>query len=271
MINKFLINGKKLPGLNPFDRGLAFGDGVFRSIKIENGIPRFWQYHYEILSHDAKSIHITVPTSRILLNDIKRLFTEKGNYVAKFILTRGVSERGYQFKANIEPTRILLKNKFIPIEAKLYREGVNLQVCKNKLPENTMISGIKHLNRLENVLAKLEIRPENFDGIQLDKDNNINECISSTIIIRESNKILIPLQGRSGVSGVTKKIIIDKLSTLGYVIQIKKISLDLLMRSDEVVITNSIMGALPVRKVKNKIWKKFQLANDINQIFNDTP
>ncbi|NQW34450.1 MAG: hypothetical protein HQ470_01430 [Methylophilales bacterium] len=70
---------------------------------------------------------------------------------------------------------------------------------------------------------------------------------------------------------MTKKIIIDKLSTLGYVIQIKKISLDLLMRSDEVVITNSIMGALPVRKVKNKIWKKFQLANDINQIFNDTP
>ena len=53
-------------GLNPFDRGLAFGDGVFRTMKIENGVPKYWKYHYEILSHDARSIQIDIPSSRIL-------------------------------------------------------------------------------------------------------------------------------------------------------------------------------------------------------------
>ena len=128
--NQFLINGKKSLGLNPYDRGLAFGDGVFRTIKIQNGVPMFWKLHYEILSHDAKFIQIDIPSSRILLNDIKKLFSEPGDFVGKFIITRGVSPRGYQFKSNIKCTRILLKNKFTPIKKETIKKGVCLQVCK---------------------------------------------------------------------------------------------------------------------------------------------
>ena len=267
MSNQFLINGKKSLGLNPFDRGLAFGDGVFRTMKIINGVPKYWKYHYEILNHDAKSIQIDIPSSRILLNDIKKLFSEPGDFVAKFIITRGVSARGYQFKKNIKCTRILLKNIFVPIQKKIAKQGVCLKVCKQRLSENPMISGIKHLNRLENVLAKTELEPENFDGILLDSHGYVNECISSTIIMRIGNTLFIPSQDGAGVSGVTKKIIIENAGYLGYKIKIKKILLEELIKSDEVVITNSLIGVIPIRKINNKKWKSFKLSYDINKIF----
>ena len=265
--NKFLINGKKSLGLNPFDRGLAFGDGVFRTMKVRNGVPKFWKYHYEILNHDAKTIQIDIPSSRILLNDVKKLFSEPGDFVGKFIITRGVSERGYQFKKNIKCTRILLKNTFTPVKKEITRQGVCLQVCKQRLSKNSMLSGIKHLNRLENVLAKTELEDENFDGILLDINGHVNECISSTIIMRVGDTLYIPSQHEAGVSGVTKQIIIDNARNLGYKIKIKKILLDELMRADEVVIANSIIGAIPIRKINNKKWKSFKLSYDINKIF----
>ena len=268
--NQFLINGKKSLGLNPFDRGLAFGDGVFRTMKIQNGVPKYWKYHYEILSHDAKSIQIDIPSSRILLNDVKKLFSEPGDFVGKFIITRGVSARGYQFKKNIKCTRILLKNKFTPIQKETAMEGVCLQVCKQRLSKNSMLSGIKHLNRLENVLAKTELEKENFDGILLDSDGHVNECISSTIIMRVGGTLYFPSQHGAGVSGVTKKIIIDNIKYLGFKIKIKEILLEELKKSDEVVITNSIIGAIPIRKINNKKWKSFKLAYEINKIFEFT-
>ncbi|MDG2252038.1 MAG: aminodeoxychorismate lyase [Methylophilaceae bacterium] len=267
MSNQYLINGKESSGLNPFDRGLAFGDGVFRTIKIQNGAPKFWKFHYEILSHDARSIRIDIPSSRILLRDIKKLFSESGDFVAKFIITRGISERGYQFKNNIKCTRILLKNKFIPVKKEIVRTGVSLQVCKQKLSENFMLSGIKHLNRLENVIAKTELERENFDGILLDSHGHVNECISSTIIIRAGDTLYFPNQNGAGVSGVTKRIVMDNASYLGYKVKIKNILLDDLMESDEVVITNSIIGAIPVHKINNKKWKFSNLAYEINKIF----
>ena len=265
--NKFLINGKKSLGLNPFDRGLAFGDGVFRTMKIQNGVPKYWKYHYEILSHDAKSIQIDIPSSRILLNDIKKLFSESGNFVGKFIITRGVSGRGYQFKKNIRCTRVLLKNKFTPIQKEIAVEGVCLKVCKQRLSKNSILPSIKHLNRLENVLAKMELEKNFFDGILLDSDGHVNECISSTIIMRVGDTLYFPSQHGAGVSGVTKKIIMDNIKYLGFKIKIKEILLEELKKSDEVVITNSIIGAIPIRKINNKKWKSFKLAYDINKIF----
>lgn len=265
--NKYLINGKESSGLNPFDRGLAFGDGIFRTIKIKNGVPKFWQFHYEILSHDAKAIQIDIPSSRILFNDIKKLFCEPGDFVAKFIITRGISGRGYQFKNNIKCTRILLKNKFKPLKKEIFKNGVCLQVCTQKLSENFILSGIKHLNRLENVLAKTELSKENFDGILLDGHGYVNECISSTIIMRVGDTLYVPNQNGAGVAGVTKRIVIDNAASMGYKVKIKKILLDELLKSDEVVITNSIIGAIPIRKINKKKWKSFKLAYDINKIF----
>ena len=130
-----------------------------------------------------------------------------------------------------------------------------------------MLSGIKHLNRLENVLAKTELEKENFDGILLDSHGYVNECISSTIIMRIGNTLFIPSQDGAGVSGVTKKIIIENAGYLGYKIKIKKILLEELIKSDEVVITNSLIGVIPIRKINNKKWKSFKLAYEINKIF----
>ena len=120
---------------------------------------------------------------------------------------------------------------------------------------------------LENVLAKTELSEENFDGILLDSYGYVNECISSTIIMRVGDTLYVPNQNGAGVAGVTKRIVIDNAASMGYKVKIKKILLDELLKSDEVVITNSIIGAIPIRKINKKKWKSFKLAYDINKIF----
>ena len=101
----------------------------------------------------------------------------------------------------------------------------------------------------------------------MDSQGHVNECISSTIIMRVENTIYIPNQSGAGVSGVTKRIIIDNALRMGYKIKIENFLLDDLIKSDEVVITNSIIGAIPIRKINKKKWKSFKLAYDINKIF----
>jgi len=93
--NNFLINGSLSESINPFDRGLSFGDGVFRTFLVKNGCPINWDIHYEKLKEDATILKIKVPSKKDLLHDIKKLFTEDKTYIGKVIITRGISDQGY--------------------------------------------------------------------------------------------------------------------------------------------------------------------------------
>ena len=106
MNDNYLINGKESVALDPFDRGLAFGDGIFRTFKVSDGNPLHWDYHFNKLLHDANFLGIDPPKKELLLNDIKILFEPSGIFIAKFIITRGSSNRGYSPPLNIEPNRI---------------------------------------------------------------------------------------------------------------------------------------------------------------------
>ncbi|MEK9932351.1 MAG: aminodeoxychorismate lyase, partial [Methylophilaceae bacterium] len=87
MSKDYLINGLKNKGLNPFDRGLMFGDGVFRTFKVIDGRPQHWLLHFRVLKNNCKVLKIVPPSSSVLLGDIKKLFPDKGTYVGKIIVT----------------------------------------------------------------------------------------------------------------------------------------------------------------------------------------
>ena len=91
--------------------------------------------------------------------------------IAKIIITRGVSNQGYQYNKNIKSTRIVLKVNYKEINPKLYSSGVSLKVCQTRVIEHSFYGGIKHLNRIDNVLAKAELKNSTFDRIMLDSNN----------------------------------------------------------------------------------------------------
>lgn len=255
MKNNFLINGNPSEGISPFDRGLSFGDGVFRTFLVKSGCPINWDLHYEKLKVDASNLKIKVPAEKYLLHDIKKLFNEDKTYICKVIITRGISNQGYQFDRGIKCTRIVLRINYKKINRAFILNGVRLKVCMTRATHNDFYGGAKHLNRIDNVLAKAELEPSVFDGIMLDRNGYINECVSSNIFARYGKVIVSPKQNNAGVSGVCKQIIIKNIKSIGFRFKDQEIKLEKLKEADEVIITNSVFGAFYVNQIEEKKWQ----------------
>ena len=261
---QFLINGT-FQKISPFDRAFQYGDGIFRTFVVENKKVLHWKHHYKKIVEDCLALKITPPKEKDLLTDINSLFKSKKKSVGKFIISRGNSERGYKFSEDIMHNRFLIKTK-MPIYPKEYfKLGVNLYVCKQRL-NPSILSGVKHLNRLENVMARQEWKGDNYaDGILLDQNGYVIECISSNIFMRIGKTIYTPKISQVGIKGVTRGLIIKISMKLGFKIKETTFKLNKLLESDEVFITNSLFGVLQVKEIKNKLWQHQELASLFNE------
>jgi 4-amino-4-deoxychorismate lyase len=267
MQRTYIINGGLDHGVSPFDRGLSYGDGVFRTFKVIEGLPVDWPLHYQRLVSDCGAIGIVCPSAEVLIGDIQSLFSPNDSAVAKFIITRGEGERGYAAPAVTMPTRILIKSELPTYAASNYATGVQLYTCKTTLSFQTALAGVKHLNRLENVLARAEWNdPTFFDGVMLDMESNVIECTSANIFARYDKELHTPSVDRCGIAGVTRQRIINLAHLPKLKPIVKNITLPELLDADEVFICNSIYGAIQVRTIAQKHWAMGDLATRIREI-----
>jgi 4-amino-4-deoxychorismate lyase len=251
--------------ISPFDRAFQYGDGIFRTFVVVNKKPLHWKHHYKKIVEDCLAMKITPPKEKDLLSDIQSLFKSKKKLVGKFIISRGESERGYKFNKDISHNRYLIKTQMPSYPKEYFKVGVNLYVCEQKL-NPCILSGVKHLNRLENIMARQEWKRDHYaDGILLDQNGHVIECISSNIFMRIGKTIFTPKIDHVGIKGVTRELIIKISAELGFRIKEMTFDLNKLLESDEVFITNSLFGVLQVKKIKNKTWQHQELASLFNQ------
>jgi 4-amino-4-deoxychorismate lyase len=259
--NTYLINGDFTQRISPLDRGFAYGDGVFRTMLMRNGQTDNWPLHYQKLVADCAVIGIVCPSADLLISDMQQLFlvTENQPEVAKIIITRGEGARGYAPPAITNPTRAIIKSAMPKYAPDIFLKGVDLHLCETRLPQQSKLAGIKHLNRLENVLARMEWNDENlFDGLMLDQQSNVIECTMSNVFARFDDVLITPDLSACGVAGITRQRIIWLASTLSLKIEIKPLPFAKMALADEVIICNSLYGALAVKKIDHK---KFPLQN----------
>lgn len=268
----YLVNGSLGQAISVFDRGFSYGDGVFRTMKIRNGLPVSWPFHYQKLVADCAVIGIVCPSAELLMGDLqklfeKELFSENLTQVAKIIVTRGEGERGYAPPVITVPTRVVIKSTLPQYAESNYDKGVQLHVCDIKLAAQPKLAGIKHLNRLENVLARMEWREDTiFDGLLLDQAGNIIECTMSNVFARFGSDLLTPDLSQCGVSGITRQRILGLGGVLGLHVGVKSLTLDQIMQADEIIICNSLFGAFQVTQINNKIWPQQALAAKIRAV-----
>lgn len=270
MQNQYLINGKYEGCLTPFDRGFAYGDGVFRTLPVKNGTAVAWDRHYLKLRDDCNAIGIVCPSEDILLADIALLFEDKSDGVIKIVITRGESARGYAVPALAQPNRALLRSDLPSYPVKNFTEGVHLHLCRLRLAAQPLLAGVKHLNRLENVLARMEWHnPAITDGLLLDQSGNVIECTMSNIFMRHGNRLSTPDLGQCGVSGVTRERILEIAPALGFECTITTFNLDTLLGADEVVICNSLIGVWQVRLLDEHRWQAGTLAKQLHNLLSE--
>ncbi|HEX5629329.1 MAG TPA: aminotransferase class IV, partial [Usitatibacteraceae bacterium] len=176
----FLVNGWPAQSVDAADRGLMYGDGVFRTLRTRLGKPLNWGHHFRLLARDCERLGLPCPGQSLLLEEIARVAPQDG--VAKVIVTRGASGRGYAWADGSAPTRIVAAWPGLPAAAQAPSGGVRVRRCDLALAIQPALAGVKSLNRLENVLARAEWRdPAIREGLLADADGRLVEGTMSNV------------------------------------------------------------------------------------------
>ena len=247
------INGSPSSAVPINDRGLAYGDGVFETIRV-NKTPVLFSQHLSRLMRGLGVLDI--PFDRPILEDvISRYLQHRGQGIFKIIVTRGVGGRGYESLPNPEPNRILSWHPLPEYPPTYFSKGVSVYACKTVLAQNPSLAGIKHLNRLEQVLARNEWGQENYqEGIVCDLQGNAIEAVFSNLWVVNDGCLMTPRLDMSGVAGVMREWLLQELPIHG--VKVKEVTLPSreLSSMDEVFLSNSVFGIWPVKQYNGASW-----------------
>jgi 4-amino-4-deoxychorismate lyase len=265
-----LVNGVLSDSINAADRGLLYGDGVFRTLRIRAGRPQHWSRHYRKLQQDCTALALPCPDGGLLLEELQRLVGQQSDAVAKIIVTRGQGERGYAPPAKAAATRILSLSPAPAYPQRYYAHGVRLRLCELRLAHQPRLAGIKHLNRLEHVLAAAEWDDaEIAEGVLLDVAGHVVEATRSNLFMLRGDTLLTPDLGLCGVSGMQRERVLEWAARSGMACEIGSFALADLLRAEEVFLVNSVIGLWPVRELEGRIWQQHPLSLRIQEWLDD--
>lgn len=248
---KTIINSKHKDTININDRGLLYGDGLFETMAVFNGEVQLWQDHWDRLALGCKKLSISLPDKTTIEKEIVDLIKSNSEkkLVIKLILTRGEGQRGYRFTEEQKPTRILSCHDWPSYPEEYQAEGVDVCYCETTLSENKNLAGIKHLNRLEQVLARNEWKDEFQEGLMLTVQGNVVDGTMSNVFAVQDNKIFTPRLELCGINGVMRKTVIKIAKDNGFSVYEKDFSKVELEQADELFLTNSLIGIWPIKRI----------------------
>lgn len=250
-----LVNGIEGAALDPLDRGLQYGDGVFRTLRVENGKPRWWEEQLAKLDSDAARLGVVCPEASQWWADLARLTGRLSRGVIKLLLTRGGGVRGYRPPEAAAATRILIYDPAPLVSDGWPVDGLNVRVCDLRLSAQPALAGIKHLNRLENVLARAEWNtPEIQEGLMLDTAGNVISGVMSNLFLWREARLLTPRLEQCGVAGVARDRLLRRATAAGIAVQETRIGRDEVLAADEIMLSNSLIGLRRVACLGERRW-----------------
>ena len=203
------------------------------------------------------------------LQDIKQLLINSDNAVVKLMLTRGCGGRGYLKPEKIELTRIVSIYPWPDYPDHLSDKGVNVIFCKTPASINSALAGLKHMNKLENVMARNEWSDISIsEGLMLDNNNNVIEGTMSNVFAISNGSLYTPILKHAGVNGVVRERVIEIAKKIGLIVQQIEIKKEILLEMDELFLTNSLSGIWPVKKLEDKEFQIGQITQNLVESLN---
>jgi 4-amino-4-deoxychorismate lyase len=194
-----------------------------------------------------------VPSRSLLAQEIDSYCPRQGRAVVKLIVTRGPGMRGYLPPDPAAPTRVLMISAWPDYPASNYLYGISMRTCRMRLGENPALAGIKHLCRLEQVLAQLELRGHAVEqGLLLDASGYVAGGTTSNIFVATGAAVATPSLVRCGIKGVMRRSVLEAARALGLRAEEREITMVELLAADEVFVTNSLFGIWPVTAIDDR-------------------
>lgn len=243
-----LIDGSAASCVDGGDRGLAYGDGLFETIAMVDGRVLALDQHLERFERDAARLGLRAPSRASVLDDIRRLTNGRDRGVLKVILTRGSGGRGYRSPVAQCERRITTLHAWPEIVVP--ERGLCAFICKHPLSINPLTAGIKHLNRLDQVLASRSWPADDpFEGLMMDPDGGLVEGTRSNVFLVRNGTLATPLLERSGVAGIVRAALIALAKTQGITVDVRRIAAAEIDLADELFVTNSIIGVRSIARL----------------------
>lgn len=244
MHRKCLVNGVVQSAVSAFDRGLLYGQSVFETVRVVAGRMPLLALHLARLERGAKVVGIPFDLD-VIESEISQCLalsqSFSHNATLKILLTAGEGARGYRAPDPIRATRIIqcIAREFVP------PARIQVKLCKSRLYPSAF-AGLKHGNRLEQVVAARELERDDFDGLVADLQDQLVEATSANLLFVLDNQLITPAIQQCGVEGVMRAWLMAQNPEL----QCGSIALADLDRIQAMALINSSYGILPVHQLR---------------------
>ncbi|HEY2274667.1 MAG TPA: aminodeoxychorismate lyase [Steroidobacteraceae bacterium] len=248
------VNGRPGGALSPLERGLHYGDGLFETIACVGGRPRFIDLHLARLRAGCARLGIEFPVLEELRREILEVGAGAGRSIVKLVLTRGPAvARGYGTSGAEQPTRLTLRYGWEEEDPRLAADGVRVRTAGLRLAESPALAGLKHLNRLEQVLARRESPATDFEeALMFSSGGRLISGIMSNVFVVQSGALRTPLLDRCGVAGIMRQVVLREARRAGIVAVEAELEGADLERTREIFLTNAVIGLRPVRALDGR-------------------
>lgn len=247
-----LVNGRPVDQVSALDRGFTLGDGLFETIAVRAGRMPLWQEHGDRLATGCRRLGLPVPDMHQLAQEMEQCRNGEPDGTLRLTLTRGPGMRGYAVPSTIRPTRAVAWFSGLP---SFPRNALNLRWCKTRLAENPLLAGLKHLNRLEQVLARSEWDDADIDeGMMRSVSGDVIECTSANLFLVTNGTLRTPDLSACGVAGVVRRRVLELAESLSLPLSITRLGPDDPLAADELFVTNASRGIAPVARLDEHRW-----------------
>ena len=248
------VNGGPAREVSPFDRALHFGDGLFETIACRKGRPRFLSLHLERLQLGCGRLALDAGDLTDVRAEVLSLAADIDSAIIKVLLTRGTAvARGYGVTTREKATRITFRYAWPQETPALSQEGIRARTAIMRLGENPTLAGLKHCNRLEQVLARSEwTDPAIAEALLFSRSGKLVSGTMSNVFIVEGERLRTPRIDLCGVAGVMRRVVLREAARAGIAAGEDVLDADDLRRADEIFVTNARIGIWPLRALDDR-------------------
>ncbi len=228
------------------DRGLHYGDGLFETLRVVDGVAPLWDWHRERLLAGCARLGLPAPDDARLRRVVRAVSRAHRESVVKLIWTAGSGQRGYARPSAMTPRLLASARPWQPLPA----AGLKLRWCATRLALQPALAGIKHLNRLEQVLARAEWNEDYDEGLMLDMQGRVIAATAANVFVRQGGQWLTPPLDQCGIAGVARRWMLDTVAAGERALSVADIE-----SADALVLTNAVRGPRQVGRLGECRWR----------------
>lgn len=268
------VDGNRQAQLPLSDRGLDYGDGVFETMVLAATDLLFQELHLQRLERGLLALHFP-PCMGQVLQALTVAEAALGNsngqdYALRLTVTRGSGPRGYSPPTNPSP-RIIVSATPLPADWQRQQAPAQVGLARITWSEQPLLAGLKHLNRLEQVLASIERDRSGLDElIMLDAQGAAQSLCAANLFVYSNGVLCTPPVDRCGIAGTRRQLVLEQWAPkLQIKVAEQRILPEELLAAEEVFYCNSLAGLRPVARYQARQWMQHPVCTALHRCYQD--